>query len=164
MIAVWKTKETEMELTTQQIIDMIDLGDYPTWGWEVAAESAAAESFDDAKDGARFLEEFQPCRVWSAAEYHGLMHHHFTGRWPSVLDIAHIRLGEKHEDMKEKYADNPAELARIEAYYGNRAADDALAVKWLHDRPDTHVYDCADGTVLTFNGIFGGIIDTEEPD
>lgn len=153
-------------LTTEQIIRFVT-GERlvpVSWpDWASAVLLAANDSSQDAVDGARFLEHLEPGRTWSAAEYHGLMYNHFTGRWESALHIAHIRLGEWREDMLENHADRPGEPEHVEMYYKNRMEDDALAVKWLRDRPGTYVFECADGTVLTFDGILDGVIDTGEP-
>lgn len=152
-----------MSLTTARIVEMIEMGSYPTWEWEAAIENAKNDSAADAADAARFLEQLEPGRTWSAAEYHGLMYHHFTGRWVSEQHIAEIRYEEKYEDLKEKYTNsgNSYELNRLEHRRVTEQYMDKVA--WLRGQAGTHVFHAADGTVLTFNGIFGGLITEEEP-
>lgn len=167
-----------MKMTTEQIIHHIEKDIVPAdWAWEYTIESACDESCVDAADAVRFLESFEPCREWSAAEYHGLMCHHFSGRWESAAHIAHIRLGEwiqerqeLLDERKKRYSDDTVELSQIEAdrdravsYHARWSGSDELAVQWLKGRFGTYVFDCPDGSVLVFDRIFGGIIDAEEP-
>lgn len=141
------------KLTTRQIIRHIENDAVPAeWAWECAIESAMSDGTRDAVDAARFLESFQPEREWSAAEYHGLMYHHFTGRWPSAAELGVIRAREKLDDGK-------IGAKRFEEI----TSSDESAAKWLRSQIGTYVFDCADGTVLSFDGIFGGVIDEEDP-
>ena len=141
------------KLTTQQIIWYIDEDVVPAeWAWESAIESVMSDSMEDAADGARFLEQLHPGRSWSAAEYHGLMHHHFTGRWKSAVEIGYLRANERFED-------NPKDIAWF-AYVTMTAAH---VEQWIRERSGTHVFDCADGTVLTFDHIKDGVITEEGP-
>jgi hypothetical protein len=151
-------------LTPDQILQYLN-GDLELndWHWEEAADNAINGSERrDAEDAARFLEKLQPGRSWSVDEYNGLMHHHFTGRWTSAAEIGAIRAHEKYEDLKERYAGDPSQLDRIEAQLARRTASDEAAEQYLRTNVGTYVFDCADGTVLTFDRIFNGTID-EEP-
>lgn len=142
------------KLTTEQITGLIEEDIVPAeWAWESAIESAIGHHEErNAADGARFLEKLVPGRGWSAAEYHGLMYHHFTGRWESTREIGEIRATESHEDGKLSDHD-----------YHMIMANPELAEKHVRDMPGTHVFDCEDGTVLTFDGIFDGTLTEEDP-
>lgn len=153
-----------MNLTTKQIIDYIERGIVPPWWeWESAIESAMSDDPVDAADAARFLEKLEPDRTWSAAEYHGLMFHHLSGRWESAAVIGRMRAGEEQEDGLEKYAGDESKTDRIKAIYAQRTASDEAAEKWIRGRIGTMVFDCPNGTVLTFDGIFNGQIEEEDP-
>lgn len=153
-----------MKLTTEQIIQFIEKDIVPPWWeWESAIESAMNDEEETAADGARFLEKLEPGRTWSAAEYHGLMRHHLTGRWESAAIIGHMRAGEEQEDALEKYEGNESETIRVKSVYAQRTASDEAAEQWIRGRVGTMVFDCADGTVLTFDGILNGQITEEDP-
>ncbi len=154
-------------LTTEQIVSLVEGGGVcpPQWhDWEyVIGEAVQSASAEDAADAARFLEKLDPGRTWSAAEYHGLMTNHFTSRWESAAHIGHIRADEKFQDALVRYKDNEHAIENTKKQFAERTASDEAAAKYIRSRVGTHVFDCADGTVLTFDGIFGGIIDGEEP-
>lgn len=154
-----------MRLTTNEIVEYIENDICPMeWAWESAIELAvAANDAAMAADCARFLEFFEPGRSWEAAEYHGLMYHHFAGRWESAVHIGYIRANEAFQDALEKYEGVEEKTESIKRVFAERTADDAAAEKWIRSLVGTYVFDCADGSVLTFDGIFGGIIDTAQP-
>ena len=150
--------------TTTQIISWIENDQVPDeWAWESAIESAMDESPEDAADAARFLEKLEPGRAWSAAEYHGLMYHHCSGRWESAVHIGYLRANEAFEDALEKYEGNEAKTAQIKKVFAERTASDEAVEKWIRGLVGTHVFDCADGTVLTFDRIFNSAITEEDP-
>jgi hypothetical protein len=158
-----------MNLTTEKIIASViayteDEVTPPDWAWECAIESAVSQSGErDAADAARFLEHLEPCKEWTAEEYHGLMHHHFTGRWVSAAEIGAIRAHEKFQDLTEKLDPEDEQYKRCVARLAERTASDEAAEKFVRSIIGTYVFDCPDGTVLTFDGIFAGVIDTEDP-
>lgn len=152
-----------MSLTTARIVEMIEMGSYPTWEWEAAIENAKNDSAADAADAARFLEQLQPGRSWSAAEYHGLMYHHFTGRWKSAVEIGYIRANEMFTDAMEAAGDNEQKRDWAKRVFAERTASDEDAERFIRSMVGTYLFDCADGTVLTFDGIFSGEITEEEP-
>lgn len=150
-------------LFTGQIIHLIVNDIVPAeWAWESALESAC-EIPEDAVDGARFLEKLEPGRSWSAAEYHGLMYHHFTGRWDSAVEIGRIRAAEAHEEMTLAANGNTLEAGQADRLFDARTASDEAAEKYLRNIFGLHVFEAADGTVLTFDGIVGGVIREEDP-
>lgn len=155
------------KLTTGQIVHIIKENiDPEDWAWEMAIEQAVNNGdtgTEDATDAALFLEKLDPGKAWSAEQYHGLMYHHFTGRWESAAHIGAIRAHEKYDELAEKYADDPVNLTRIATDRDLRVASDEAAEKWIRSLAGTYVFDTGDGTVLTFDRIFGGIIDEEEP-
>lgn len=152
------------KLTTERIIQHITNATIPgEWEWEAALEHAVEDGWENAADAARFLEQLHPGRLWSAEEYHGLMYHHLTGRWTSAAEVGHIRAGDRHEDMVEAANGNTLMLGRADRLHNDRTSSDAAAVAYLHSMPGTHVFECANGTVLTFNDIVNGVITEEEP-
>ena len=144
---------TDTKLTTAEIIhyaenDLV----HPEWAWESVLESAMNYGgAADAADGARFLEHLHPDRTWSPSQYHGLMYHHFTGRWESAAFVGYVRAGELLGDK-----------VISEKQHLKITFSDVAVGQWLRDS-GTHVFDCADGTVLTFDGIVNGVITEEDP-
>ncbi len=154
----------KLTLTTEQIIRHLTNASLPgDWEWEVALEGAVQHSWEDAADAARFLESLHPGRRWTAAQYNGLMYHHFTGRWSSVEEIAYQRAGEKYEDDADAAQGDPKRLHLAENRHTSRTLNDAAAVEFLRSVPGTHLFDCADGTVLAFDGIVNGFVKEEDP-
>lgn len=153
-------------LTTAQILGLVaSNGALPPqwWDWESAIESAVENSSaGDAADAARFLEHLQPGRTWSAAEYHGLMYHHFTGRWSSAAEIGYIRANEMFTDAMEEAGGDEGKEDWAKRVFAERTVSDEDAEKFIRSMIGTYVFGSIDGSVLTFDGIFGGIIDTEE--
>jgi hypothetical protein len=154
-----------MELTTEQIIQYIEKGVVPPdWAWECAIDAAVRHNGErDAADAARFLERLEPCKVWRADEYHGLMQHHFTSRWVSAAEIGAIRAHEKFQDRVENLDPEDEQYKRCAKKLAERTASDEAAEGFIRSIIGTYVFDCPDGTVLTFDGIFAGVIDTEDP-
>jgi len=156
-----------MDLTTEQIIRYIE-EDRPTrdFVWNDVLEDAVEQSPDgsrDAADAARFLEKLEPGRTWSAAEYHGLMTNHFTGRWKSAAHIGRIRAQEMLDDAREKHKGDDVQMDIVKRRFAERTASDEAAGKFVRALVGTYVFDCADKTVLTFDRIFGGILTPEDP-
>jgi hypothetical protein len=136
-----------IKLTTDQIIKVIDGGEYPSWEWENAIEiNTASDDPEDAKSAARFLEYWKPGQTWSAGQFDGLLYNHLTGRWSSAVEIGGIRA---HED----YADDLITEGRFQ----DIISSDAKCVAYLTSKSGTHVFTETDGTVLTFDGLYSDI-------
>lgn len=135
------------------------------WPWEHAIESAMGEGWEAAVSAALFLEKLTPGKAWRADEFYGLIYNHFTGRWDSAVEIGMIRARESYEDAKERYAANPAALANCKRRFEERTASVETAEKYIRNLQSqgTHVFDCLNGGVITFDKLFGGVIDEEDP-
>jgi hypothetical protein len=152
-------------MTGAEIAHHIETDTVPDdWPWESALDSAMGNNeHRDAADAARFLDTLYPGRAWTAAEYHGLMYHHFTGRWASAATIGYIRADEKHDDMVLVAEGSATALERADRLHTQRTASDEAAEQYIRGIVGTYLFDCPDGSVLTFDGIFNGQINEEEP-
>jgi hypothetical protein len=141
-----------IKLTTEEIITYVAEGMYPDDAWDDVLFNyvEGSEAPEDAQGAARFLESWRPGRRWTASEFGGLMDTHFTGRWPSAVEIGAIRAHEDHED--EVITDE--RLAEI-------IASDESAAAYVTEKPGSYCFTDIDGTVLTFGGLSAGIQEEE---
>lgn len=154
----------QLQLTTEQIIRHVTNATIPgEWEWEVVLEQAVQDGWENAAAAARFLEKLHPGRTWSAAEYHGLMYHHTPVRWSSAAEIGYIRANEAFTDAFEEAGDDEQKRDLAKRVFAGRTASDEDAEKFIRSMTGTHIFECADGTVLTFDGIVNGVIREEEP-
>ncbi len=138
-----------MELTTEQIVHLIDAEDaQASYDWIAILDDSnitgnPAEDKELMLESAKFLESWKPGKRWSAKEFGKLLDNHLSGRYDSAETIGHIRVSEELED------ENISQAGYDRYEEGNNFAD------FIRQTPGDFLWDATDkpGTVLYFHGL-----------